>query len=249
MALAFGDQVTGRTSAAKNVTLTNAGTAPLNIGTITVTGANASDFGSTGCAGASMPAGASCSISVTFTPGGVGARAAGLQISNNAPGSPHTVALTGNGVAPPSISGEGSSTSPPFRDCHHMNTRATLQPGLNPPVVIATTRIWSECFFGGFTGTAGVIIADANGGTLDAIDAGVSWGVNGVFESTFDSPNDRTVSWEAPVNRPERLGLAASIIVVHTWAPRNRLVDILNKAVATGQKVAEVVALIVALVP
>jgi hypothetical protein len=247
--LVFGDQVTGRTSAPKTVKLTNKGAASLEIGIVAVTGANASDFGTTGCAGTSMAAGASCSISVTFTPEVVGARAASLRISNNAPGGPHAVALAGTGVAPPSISGEGSSNSPPFRDCHHMNTRATLQPGLNPPLVIATTRIWSECFFGGFTGTAGVIVADANGGTLDAIDAGVSWGVNGVFESTFDTPNDRTVSWEAPVRHPDRLGLAASIIVVHTWAPRNRLVDIFNKAVAAGQKVAEVLAVIATLVP
>src|SRR5262249_30988258 len=45
-------------------------------------------------------AGASCSISVTFTPTATGARSGTLSVSDNATGSPQTVGLSGTGVAP-----------------------------------------------------------------------------------------------------------------------------------------------------
>src|SRR5205823_4024679 len=44
-----------------------------------------------------LAAGATCTIKVTFTPvaGGGGSRTGSLTVTDNAPGSPHTVALTG----------------------------------------------------------------------------------------------------------------------------------------------------------
>ncbi len=100
----FGDQAVNTTSAAQTVTLTNSGTAPLTIGGIGLDGANAGDFAQTGTCPvgpATLAAGASCAISVTFTPTAAGARAASLSVADNAAGSPHTVALAGSGVVPP----------------------------------------------------------------------------------------------------------------------------------------------------
>src|SRR5207245_842106 len=70
---AFGEQRVGTSSAAQTVTLTNSGGAPLNLTSITVTGAQAADFafaaGNTCPTGAgSVAPGASCTISVSFTP-------------------------------------------------------------------------------------------------------------------------------------------------------------------------------------
>jgi hypothetical protein len=45
-----------------------------------------------------LATGANCTISITFRPTANGSRRASLSIADNAPGSPHTVALSGNGT-------------------------------------------------------------------------------------------------------------------------------------------------------
>lgn len=105
--LGFGERVVSTTGPAQAVTVKNSGSGTLNISGTSLTGANAGDFSivSNNC-GASVAAGASCSISVAFRPGATGARAATLSVSDNAAGSPHTVALSGTGTA-------ASLTAPP----------------------------------------------------------------------------------------------------------------------------------------
>jgi outer membrane protein assembly factor BamB len=89
------------TSPPVSVTVTNSGTATLNISGVTVAGPNAGDFAITGGGGAgTLDAGASRTITLTFTPANVGARTATLSIASDAPGSPHTVALDGTGIVP-----------------------------------------------------------------------------------------------------------------------------------------------------
>ncbi len=99
--LAFGSQTLGMPSAAKSVSISNTGTANLVLGTITTTGANAAEFAPSNCSGSTLTPGASCAVSVTFTPAALNARSATLSIASNASGSPHGVALSGNGVAAP----------------------------------------------------------------------------------------------------------------------------------------------------
>ena len=99
--LPFNNQMVGTTSAPKTVAISNTGTATLTLGTISLSGTNAGDFAATNCNGASLAAGQSCTISVTFTPAALNARSATLGIPSNAAGSPHNVTLTGNGVAAP----------------------------------------------------------------------------------------------------------------------------------------------------
>jgi hypothetical protein len=91
-------QLVGTTSASQPVTLTNTGTATLTITSIGFTGANASEFGETDKCGPALAAGVSCTINVTFTPTAVGTAAASLSITDNAAGSPQTVALAGIGT-------------------------------------------------------------------------------------------------------------------------------------------------------
>jgi sugar lactone lactonase YvrE len=90
----------GSTSAAQTATLTNSGAATLHISGITLTGGNASDFaiGANSC-GATLAASASCSISVTFTPGSVASFTAAISVADDAAGSPQTSTLTGTGTA------------------------------------------------------------------------------------------------------------------------------------------------------
>ena len=71
----------------------------MNITSISFTGTNAADFARTTTCGATLAAGASCNISVTFRPTATGSRTASLSVTDSAPGSPHTVPLTGTGTA------------------------------------------------------------------------------------------------------------------------------------------------------
>src|SRR5579864_7593725 len=94
--LAFASQIINTTSAAQTVTLTNAGTALLNMTSIVPSG----DYAQTTTCGTSVAAGGACTISVTFTPTATGSQPGTITVTDNATGSPQTVALTGTGVAP-----------------------------------------------------------------------------------------------------------------------------------------------------
>ncbi len=96
--LTFSTQVVGTTSAAKIVTLKNSGTKNLTISRIAITGTNAGSFAQTHTCGSSLAAGASCTISVRFSPKGSGTRIAALTVSDSGVGSPQTVALSGIGT-------------------------------------------------------------------------------------------------------------------------------------------------------
>jgi hypothetical protein len=99
--LPFGGEMLTTTGGPKTVTLTNTGTAALTINSIAASGDYAeTSTGATACpiAPATLAAGGVCDINVTFTPTAVGLRpAASLTVTDNAAGSPHTVALTGTG--------------------------------------------------------------------------------------------------------------------------------------------------------
>jgi len=99
--VSFSAQVLGTISAAKTVTLKNTSTsAAVNLNAITAAG----DFtlASNTC-GSSLAAGASCTVGVTFTPSVSGSRTGTLAISDSAPDSPQTVALTGTASLPLSV--------------------------------------------------------------------------------------------------------------------------------------------------
>ena len=104
--LTFASQTVGTASSAQTVTLSNSGTAALSLSGVSVGGTNAGDFSTTNNCGTSLSAGGSCAILVTFTPQAAGSRAATLSISDNAAGSPQTVALSGTGA---SASGGGGT--------------------------------------------------------------------------------------------------------------------------------------------
>jgi hypothetical protein len=101
-ALSFPNTLAGTTSSALAATLSNTGTAPLNNVVPSITGTNPGDFalttGANAC-GATLAAGSSCSIYVTFTPASATSFSATLSVADNATGSPQTVSLSGAGIA------------------------------------------------------------------------------------------------------------------------------------------------------
>jgi FG-GAP-like repeat len=95
--LTFAPQAPGTSSSAQTVTLTNSGTATLTVSGIGITGANATDFAHTNNCVSALAANASCQINVTSTSNAAGTQTAALNITDNAPGNPQTVALNGMG--------------------------------------------------------------------------------------------------------------------------------------------------------
>jgi uncharacterized repeat protein (TIGR03803 family) len=98
--LSFGNQTVGISSSPQAATLTNSGNLPLTITSIEVTGADSSDFGQTNNCPSSLPPSGSCNISVTFAPEATGNRSAAISVTDNAPGSPQSLPLSGVGVLP-----------------------------------------------------------------------------------------------------------------------------------------------------
>ena len=108
----FGNQVVGTTSPSQPITLTNVGTETVTIASVVLGGANASDFTLVNTCGASLAPRASCTANFAFTPSGLGTRDASVTVTDNAPGSPQAVALTGVGTNPvPSITSLSPSTA------------------------------------------------------------------------------------------------------------------------------------------
>ena len=112
--LTFGNENVGATSTSQVVAVQNTGQTALNISSVAITGSNASEFSlassANSCSTASqLNPGSSCNISVSFAPKAIGSRSGTLTVTDNAPGSPHLVNLTGTGqdfslsVAPGSL--------------------------------------------------------------------------------------------------------------------------------------------------
>ncbi len=92
----FGSLDAGVTSATQSLTLTNSGSAPLNIRSVTATG----DFAATTTCGASVAPKASCAVNVTFNPTAAGARTGLLTIVDDATSGEVVIALSGTGTIP-----------------------------------------------------------------------------------------------------------------------------------------------------
>jgi F5/8 type C domain/Pectate lyase superfamily protein/Abnormal spindle-like microcephaly-assoc'd, ASPM-SPD-2-Hydin len=93
--LSFGNEAVGATSAVQTVTVTNTGGAAASVSSISATG----PFSSTNTCGTSIAAGASCTLSVTFTPTTAGAATGNVTMSSNATDSTLTVPLSGTGTS------------------------------------------------------------------------------------------------------------------------------------------------------
>ena len=92
----------GTTSAPQTITVNNTGDAPLTITGVALGGTDATSFGISpgGCANATVPAGGSCDIAVTFTASDPNPKSATLLVTDNAPNSPQGNALTGTTNVP-----------------------------------------------------------------------------------------------------------------------------------------------------
>jgi hypothetical protein len=137
--LTFSNQVVNTTSPAQSITLSNYGTMPLNITNIT-TSAN---FGETDTCSSSLASGASCAVSVTFTPNAAGTFSGTLSVLDNAPGSPQTVSLSGTGVTTNSTLTGECVIPAGGRSCYFDSDHAQCPPG-QPVKRPGSTQCFSE---------------------------------------------------------------------------------------------------------
>jgi hypothetical protein len=98
--LTFGSQAVGTTSPAQKVTVSNTGTAPMSVSSISASG----DYKQTNDCGNSVAAGSSCTVNMTFTPTASGTRTGTLTITDSASDSPQSVSLTGTASVGVSLS-------------------------------------------------------------------------------------------------------------------------------------------------
>ena len=96
----FGSVNVGSTSAAQAFTATNTGDADLVLGTLSITGADASEFGiqNDNCSGQTVAPSGTCIVNVVFSPTSTEVKSANLSISSNDPDTPTlNMALSGTG--------------------------------------------------------------------------------------------------------------------------------------------------------
>jgi hypothetical protein len=91
--LTFAGTIVGSTAAAQTVTVTNSGTTSATVSGVTASG----DYSqSNNCS--TLGVGASCTVTVSFTPTTSGSRAGTVTITSSANNSPTTIALSGSGI-------------------------------------------------------------------------------------------------------------------------------------------------------
>jgi hypothetical protein len=142
--LAFGDVAVNSSSPVRSVALSNNGGSALSIASISISGADPSDFTQTNSCGASLTAGASCTIAVRFKPVSAASFSATLSVADNDAGTPQTVALTGTGTSSATPNASLTPGSLSFSGSVGTITAAqtlTLRNSGNAPLIISSISL------------------------------------------------------------------------------------------------------------
>ncbi|MCM2327042.1 MAG: choice-of-anchor D domain-containing protein, partial [Lysobacter sp.] len=226
--IAFPPQAVGTTSSPVQVTLSSAGTAPLAITSI---GTTLGDFGlSTNCpiAPATLAAGSTCTITVTFAPLIEGSRIGTLTVASDAAQGTGSVALTGSGTpAPvPAVSVSSSAVSFPTTQVgttsEPLSVTVTNAGGL--PLAISAVEI---------VGSGFAIVSNS---CVTTLPAGAQCSVTLVFAPSTTGTNAATlrILSNAPTS-PTFVGLSgtATAVPVATLAAQPAALDFAIREVAT----------------
>ncbi len=155
----YGNEALGDPSAAKTATFKNTQTGPLTINSVAISGTNTGDFelgGNCPLSPSTLTAGASCMISVTFTPSALGSRSATVTITNTASG-PQTIGLNGTGIAAVTLSASSLSFGTVVIGNNSLAKTVTLTSSMNVKLTFAS--ILSSPGFAIASNTCGASIA------------------------------------------------------------------------------------------
>jgi sugar lactone lactonase YvrE len=193
--LGFNTLAVGNTSAGKTVTLTNRGSAAISLSGIGTTGAFA--IASDTCA-ASLAAGASCAVGVTFTPVATGAATGALTFTDSALNSPQIVSLSGTGSPPVTLSSSSLSFG-----------KVTIGNTSSAKTVTLTNRQSVSLTFSSI-GTSGPFAIGSNTcGT--SLAAGASCAVGVTFTPTATGAATGTLTFtDGAANSPQKASLSGT---------------------------------------
>jgi FG-GAP-like repeat len=192
--LKFSPQAPGTNSSPQTVTLTNIAVAPLALASISISGTNATGFSETNNCPSTLAANASCQLKVSSGPRAGGAQTASLNVSDNLPGSPQTVALAGTGedfsltAAPTSTTvtpGQAGNYTLTVAPLSGFSQKVTLSCSGAPPQSTCTVSPSSVTLNGTANATASVAV----------VTAGASASL--VHPYFFPSAGDRLALWLA----------------------------------------------------
>jgi len=108
--LSFGTEVVSTTSAPQTITVTNSGTAPLNVSGVNLAGPATADFAPTNLCTSPVQPSATCNVSVTFKPSATGNRPASIAVTSDGIGGPAMVSASGTGVTFALVASSSSQT-------------------------------------------------------------------------------------------------------------------------------------------
>jgi hypothetical protein len=208
--LAFGNQNLGSHNTLA-LTITNTGTAAINITGTSLSGPNSADFTAAlnTCSSPVSPGG-NCSLNVIFTPSLAGAESATLTVTDNAGSGTQTVSLSGTGIAlAQTIT---FNTIPNQVQGSALALTATANSGLT---VSYTSSTLSVCTVSGSTATfvnpgTCTIVASQNGNNVYAAATPVSQSLTVIPRANF------SITPEPAVETVYRGRLAAFLLVLNS---------------------------------
>ncbi len=203
--LSFGSVVLATASAAQTITATNSGGVPVQLSAAVISGSGYSLQSNT--CGASLAAGASCSLQVVFTPAVAGQSSGTLTLPGQYAASPAAVELSGTGVTPGALT---FSPNPVSYGSVAVNTTAT-QTVTVENTGGATVTLGSPSASNGFAvvNHCGASLAPGASCTLQvSFDPGATGAVSGLL--TFPA----SVSGNAPTDPLSGTGVSAGSLSV-----------------------------------
>jgi hypothetical protein len=164
--IAFGSIKKGTASAPRTLLLKNTGNAPLTINEVAIGGVNAADFarvagGADNC-GTSLAPGASCTITLTFTPSAAGQRTGQLRIENSSADGVVLVSLSGSGTEIPEVASIVRIGNSPTNAAS-----AQFQVNFSEPVKGVTASNFSVVTLGGAVGASIASVSPASGASTN----------------------------------------------------------------------------------
>lgn len=186
-AIDFGSLATHATTS-QSITLSNNGTAALALGSVSISGTNASLFSESTTCGTALAVGSSCTFTVSFSPQSAGSYLAALNVPSNDSTAPQSIALTAIVLAP-KVSTSSSSLDFGSQATHGSSSKTmTLTNSGAGQLALGTISITgtNANFFSDST-TCGTALAV---GASCSITVGFTPLVPGTYSATLNVPSD-----------------------------------------------------------
>jgi hypothetical protein len=192
-ALTFGVTAVGSISSPQVVTVTNTGNSAMIVSGVT---ASTQFAATTNCS--TVPPSGTCSISVSFAPTAAGAQSGNLTINDNAQGNPHSVAVSGTGIAGVASISPSSLTF----------AAATVGTTSTPQTITVSNTGNGPLTFSGVQSTGDFAIVNNN---CNSVAASATCTLQVTFTATASGTRTGTVTFtDSAANSPQFVNLTGS---------------------------------------